>query len=122
MPSYFRKWAAYRKAFQLSDKVDVISKDFPADERFGLTSRIRRCASSVCVNLGESYGKRRYPAHFIAKITDALSENYETQVWLDKALTRGYINRPQYDDLNDLSDEVARILHWMEHHPEHFKK
>lgn len=122
MPSFFRKWAAYRKAFILSDLIDEVVLTFPASERFRLTDQIARSSSSVCANLGESYGKRRYPKHFIAKITDALSENYETQVWLDKSLSRKYINRQQYDHLNELSDEVARLLHWMENNPAHFKK
>ena len=79
-----------------------------------------RSAASVCANLGESFGKRRYPKHFVAKITDAVSENYETQVWLDKALSREHISARQYNELKEQSEEIARILHWMEYHPEHF--
>jgi hypothetical protein len=36
--------------------------------------------------LAEAYRKRRYPTHFIAKISDADMENCETQTWLDFSL------------------------------------
>lgn len=120
MSSYFRQWAAYRKAFTLSNEIDELVTTFPPEERYRLTDQICRSSSSVCANLGESFGKRRYPKHFVAKITDALSENYETQVWLDKALTRGYLTREQYDYFQSLSNEVAKLLHWMENNPTRF--
>lgn len=101
-------------------KIDEMVSSFPPHERFKLSDQIMRSASSVCANLGESFGKRRYPKHFVAKVTDAASENYETQVWLDKALTRKYINRAQYDELNALSDEVAKLLNYMEFNPTHY--
>lgn len=120
MSSYFRQWAAYQKAFTLSNQIDELVTTFPAKERYRLTDQICRSSSSVCANLGESFGKRRYPKHFVAKITDALGENYETQVWLDKALTRGYLTREQYDYFQSLSNEVAKLLHWMENNPIRF--
>jgi len=120
MSSHFRTWAAYRKGFILSDKIDVIALSFPPHEKYRLTDQIMRSSSSVCANLGESFGKRRYPKHFVSKITDAAGENYETQVWLDKALTRKYISRQKYDDLNALSNEVAKLLTFMENNPAHY--
>ena len=120
MASHFRTWAAYRKAFILSDKIDDIAASFPPRERYRLTDQIMRSSSSVCANLGESYGKRRYPKHFVSKITDAAGENYETQVWLDKSLTRGYVTKEIYDALNDLSAEVSRLLIYMERNPKQY--
>jgi len=116
----FRKWAAYRKGMILSNKIDDLARSFPPKERFRLTDQICRSASSVCSNLAESFAKRRYPKHFIAKITDSYGENCETQMWLDKALARGYITKIQYDEHNAMADEVGRLLHYMEHNPGHY--
>jgi four helix bundle protein len=118
----FRKWAAYRKGMVLSNKIDDLSVVFPPKEKFRLTDQICRSASSVCANLAESFAKRRYPKHFIAKITDSYGENCETQMWLDKALARGYITREQYTEHNDLADEVGRLLNFMENNPAHYAK
>ena len=51
--------------------------------------RIRRSSRSVCANIAEAWRKRRYPAHFVSKLTDSDSEAAETQVWLDFALKCG---------------------------------
>jgi len=45
----------------------------------------------VFANLAEAYRKKRYPAHFISKITDSDSENSETSVWFDFAIASKYI-------------------------------
>ena len=60
----------YQRAYQLSMLIFECSKRFPAEERFALTSQIRRSSRSVCLNLREAWAKRRYPASFIAKLTD----------------------------------------------------
>ncbi len=120
MASYFRTWAAYRKGFILARNVENVADTFPAKERFKLTDQIARSSRSVCSSLGESFAKRRYPKHFIAKITDAAGENYETQVWLDFALDRNYFDRATYDKLIEESEEVGKLLSYMEFNPEHF--
>lgn len=58
--------AAYRQAMQIFE----MTKTFPREEVFALTSQIRRSSRSVCLNLREAWAKRRYEAHFLSKITD----------------------------------------------------
>ena len=60
----------YKKAYDLAMKIFRLSKKFPDEERFALTSQIRRSSRSVCLNLREAWAKRRYEAHFISKLTD----------------------------------------------------
>jgi four helix bundle protein len=61
---------AYKKAYDLAMRVFRLSKGFPDEERFALTSQIRRSSRSVCLNLREAWAKRRYEAHFVSKLTD----------------------------------------------------
>ena len=100
--------------------IDKAVARFPDEEKFRLIDQIQRSSSSVCANLGESFGKRRSPKHFVAKITGAAGENYETQVWLDFAFTRKYISKATYEKLINDSEEVGKLLTYMEHHPEHY--
>jgi hypothetical protein len=60
----------YQKAYGLAMQIFEISKSFPAEEKYALTSQIRRSSRSVCLNLREAWSKRRYEAHFISKLTD----------------------------------------------------
>jgi len=116
----FRDLTVYKKAFELSMDIFRISKKFPDEEKFGLTSQIRRSSRSVCSNVGEGYRKRRYEAHFVSKATDADMENTETQVWLDFALSTEYISKEVYDKFINQSEEVGRLLNHMIENPEKY--
>ena len=75
----------YKKAYSLAMEIFEISKTWPSEEIYSLTDQIRRSSRSVCSNLREAWAKRRYEAHFIAKLTDCDGENSETDTWLDFA-------------------------------------
>ena len=96
------------------------SKTWPAEERYSLTDQIRRSSRSVCANLAEAWGKRRYVAHFTSKLTDADGENLETQTWLNFAHDCGYLNEAAFAELIQASEEVGRLLGGMLAKPESF--
>jgi len=83
----------FQLAFKTSMDIFFITKSFPKDEVFSLTSQIRRSSRSVSTNIAEAFRKRRYEKAFIAKLSDSEAESAETQVWLDYSLECGYINK-----------------------------
>ena len=89
----------YRKAYQTAMTIFSLSREFPVEERYALTSQIRRSSRSVCNNLREAWAKRRYEAHFVSKLTDCDGENAETETSLDFAKDCGYITTEQHDNL-----------------------
>jgi hypothetical protein len=64
----------YKLAYELAMTIFEMSKRSPPEERFPLTTRIRRSSRSVCLNLREAWAKRRYEAHFTSKLTDCDGE------------------------------------------------
>ena len=82
----------YKLAYQLAMEVFELTKKFPSEEKYALTSQIRRSSRSICLNLREAWAKRRYEAHFVGKITDCDGENSETDSALDFAKNCGYIS------------------------------
>ncbi len=110
----------YQKAYQLAMMIYEVSKSFPPEERYALTSQIRRSSRSVCLNLREAWAKRRYQAHFISKLTDCDGENSETDSSLDFAHDCGYISDEQHVQLTSLSNEVGKMLGSMINHPDSF--
>jgi len=116
----FKDLLAYKKAFSLAMKIFELSKSFPKEEKYSLTDQIRRSSRSVCANVSESYRKRRYPKHFISKLTDGDAENSETQTWLQFALSCQYIDQGIFDELTSESREVGRLLNFMINNPEKF--
>ncbi|MBO9674912.1 MAG: four helix bundle protein [Sphingobacteriaceae bacterium] len=111
---------AYQKGFKLSMEIFQISKGFPPEEKYSLTDQIRRCSRSVCANLAEAYRKRKYPNHFVSKLSDADTENGETQTWLEFALACNYISIDEFNILNNQAEEVAKLLVYMMNNPEKF--
>ena len=110
MATGFRNLIVYKKAFALAMDIYHVSKQFPKDELYSLTTQIRRSSRSVCSNIGEGYRKFMYEAHFISKISDSDMENTETQVWLDFALACEYIAKEVFNDFNERSEEIGRLL------------
>jgi len=90
----------YKKAYSLAMRIFQLSKSFPSEEKYSLTSQIRRSSRSVCLNLREAWAKRRYEAHFISKLTDCDGENSETNSLLDFALDCGYIDSKIHKELD----------------------
>lgn len=87
-----KELTVYQKSYELAMKVFEQSRGFPADERYALTSQIRRSSRSICLNLRGTWAKRPYEAHFISKLTDCDGENSETDNSLDFAKACGYIS------------------------------
>lgn len=110
----------YQKSFATAMAIYQASKDFPSEERYALTSQIRRSSRSVSMNLREAWAKRRYEAHFISKLTDCDGENGETDTSLDFALACGYISNETHKTISDANAEVSRMLSSMIREPEKF--
>lgn len=83
------------------------SKKFPIEERYSLTDQCRRSSRSVCANLAEAWRKRRYPAAFVAKLSDAEAEAAETQTWLQSAVECEYLPS---DEVRELYAEYDNLI------------
>ena len=110
----------YKKAYRLAMSIYEISSHFPLEEKFALTSQIRRSSRSICLNMREAWAKRRYKAHFISKLTDCDGENSETDSSLDFAFDCGYITEVDHYELSNLCDEIGKMLGKMINSPDHF--
>src|SRR5947207_15241887 len=100
----------YKSAYKLSMDIFQVTKSFPNDEVYALTSQIRRSSRSICLNLREAWAKRRYEAHFLSKLTDCDGENNETDTSLDFAKDCGYISSDEHQALVIKYAEVGRML------------
>jgi four helix bundle protein len=108
----------YQSAFKVSMEIFTISKTFPKEEVYSLTSQIRRSSRSVCANLAEAFRKRRYEKAFISKLSDSEGEAAETQVWLDYSFECGYLSENLYNQLFSEYEKIIGMLVNMLKHPE----
>lgn len=114
----FRELRVYQNAFEAAMEIFEVTKTFPPEERYSLTDQIRRSSRSVCSNIGEAWRKRRHPAHFTSKISDAEMEADETRVWLEVALRCRYIESKTFERLDSAYDLILGQLVKMESEPE----
>src|SRR5208283_4859609 len=103
----FRELRVYQKAFESAMAIFHLSKKWPPEERYSLTDQIRRSSRSICANTAEAWRKRRYPAAFVSKLSDADAEAGETLVWLDFGLHCGYLTSGDHDRLTADFDRIC---------------
>ena len=86
-----------------------ISKGFPKDEVYGLTSQMRRCAISIPSNMAEGYG-RNSTKEYLYFLRIATGSLYELQTQMEISMNLYYLNRDEFDKLYELSREIERML------------
>jgi len=116
----FHDLRVYQAAFELQQEIFVITKTFPKEEMYSLTDQIRRSSRAIGANLAEAWQKRLYEAHFVSKLSDADSEQAETQHWLDIASVCQYIDTPTHHKLIQNCQDIGRMLGTMIKNPTPF--
>jgi four helix bundle protein len=111
-----RDLEVYDRAFEAAMTIFGLSKQFPKEETYSLTDQIRRSSRSVCANLAAAWRRRRYPASFINKTSEAEAEAAETQVWIEFAARSGFLPRERGRELYRAYDNILRTLVGMINH------
>jgi four helix bundle protein len=95
---------------QLTVAVYRLTKDFPRDELYGLTSQIRRAAVSLPSNIAEGHG-RLNSGEFKQFLGVARGSNCELQTHLEIARALGMGNPALLNEIDGLSREVGRMIY-----------
>jgi four helix bundle protein len=114
----YRELRVYQSAFELAMEIFEMTKNFPTEEKYSMVDQMRRSSRSVCANLAEAWRKRRYPAHFVSKLSDCETEAEETRVWLEFSHRCGYISEAKFNDLDSRYDLVIGQLVNMINNPD----
>lgn len=105
----FEKLAVWQKAFEFADAVYAITKSFPTDERFGLTSQMRRAAVSISSNIAEGSG-RGSDKDFARFVEIAYGSLMEVVSQSQVALRQSLLDQLARDALYHRAEELARML------------
>ena len=107
----YRDLEIYKLSYQLAIEIFSITKKFPKDEMYSLSSQIRNSSRSVPSNIAEGWSKRRYENIFKRHLTDAIGSVDETIVWLDFSLDFQYIDKPTHERLVSKYNEVGKMIY-----------
>jgi four helix bundle protein len=109
MPFKFEKLIVWQKAVELSDIINQLTKSFPKDELFVLTSQIKRAADSVSLNIAEgSTGQSN--AEFKRFLGIALRSDIEVVSCMYLAKRRGYVDEKIFKPIYNNCEEILVML------------
>ena len=109
MPFKFEKLIVWQKAVDLSDVVNQVTKSFPKDEVYVLTSQMKRAADSVSLNIAEGSTGQSNP-EFNRFLGIALRSAIEVVSCIFLAKRRGYIADENFDKIYHMCKEILVMI------------
>ena len=105
----FEKLTVWQKSMDFCTDIYAISKYFPKDEIYGLTSQLRRAATSIPLNIAEGSACRT-KKEFVQFLYIALRSQYEVATILKLVSRLGYINKDDFAKLNGYLDIIGKLI------------
>jgi four helix bundle protein len=105
----FEKLEVWQKAIEYADCVYDVTRRFPAEERFGLTSQLRRSAVAVSSNVAEGSG-RGSNSDFARFVGIGYSSLLESVSQTHIARRQQFLAQEAFDDVYQRAEQVARML------------
>lgn len=106
---------AWKEGHKLVLMIYDITKTFPKEEMFGLTSQIRRCAVSITSNIAEGFSRQSYKEK-LQFYSISLGSTTELQNQLLIARDINYINKEQFQNIAEQSVKVHKIINGLIKH------
>jgi four helix bundle protein len=105
----YKNLEVWKKARKLVKDVYVVTRKFPDDERFGLTSQFRRAVVSISLNIAEGSGRttNKEFSHFI---DTSFGSALEVENLIFLSLDLGFISEKSHDELIEKVTEIQRML------------
>jgi four helix bundle protein len=107
--SSFEDLEVWQKAMELVISVYQVTQSFPSDERFGLTSQLRRAAVSIPSNIAEGQG-RRSTGEFLNLLSIARGSLMEVRTQLELARRLQYVPEDNSACIKEECNTVGRLL------------
>ena len=105
----FKGLIVWQKAHMLTLEVYKVTKNYPKEEVYALTSQIRRASVSIAANIAEGYKKKTTATKLnFLNISEGSLEEVKYYILLSKDLE--YINTNKANELDNLADEVGRLI------------
>lgn len=100
----------YNLSYELAMEIFWLTRDFPKEEVYSLTSQIVRSSRSISSNITEGWAKREYENYFKQHLIHALGSNAETENWIRFAKDCNYIPEGKADKLSAKIVQTGKML------------
>jgi four helix bundle protein len=106
----FKDLEVYNLSYQVAMDIFFLTRKFPKEELYSLTSQIVRSSRSISSNIVEGWAKRTYENKFKLQLVDALGSCAETQNWMLFAKDCNYISTEDFQLYYEKLDQIGRML------------
>ncbi|HTF99464.1 MAG TPA: four helix bundle protein [Nitrospirota bacterium] len=105
----YRDLKVWQRAYELTLTLYRITKKFPKEELFGLTSQIRRASASVPANIAEGY-ERKHRKEYLQFLFVAKGSLGELDTFLLLARDIGYLHLQEFEHAYNIKQETMKML------------
>ncbi|MCK9451906.1 MAG: four helix bundle protein [Bacteroidales bacterium] len=107
----YKDLEVYKRSFRLAMDIFWLTRNFPKEEVYSLTSQINRSSRSISANIAEGWAKRIYEPVFKQHLIHALGSCSETENWHALALECKYLDQSVYNRINNELDQIGKMLY-----------
>ena len=105
----YRDLIVWQKSMKLVTDIYSVTRSFPADEMYTLTSQLRRCAISIPSNIAEGYG-RHTTGEYKRFLQIAVGSIFELQTQIEIASNLKYLSSELFNNLSSIAKEIELML------------
>ncbi len=105
----YKDLEVWKKGVQFSIEIYAVTRDFPSNEIYGITSQLRRAAAAVPANIAEGYG-RESTGNYLQFLRIARGSLNETETFLYIAQGLKYLDKSTLNALLEKSTELGKML------------
>ena len=105
----FKDLKVWQKAIELATSIYQVTSSFPNEEKFGLTSQMRRASVSIPSNIAEGSARTSRKA-FANSLEISLGESFELETQMEIAKRIGFLSEEQINTLTASVSEIQRML------------
>ena len=106
----FKELKVWQKSVELATEVYSSTNNFPSEEKFGITSQIRRSVVSISSNIAEGAG-RKTKKEFKLFLNYAYSSCYELETQLIISKNLGFLNPDLLPVLSESINEIQKMIY-----------
>ena len=106
----YQELKVWQKAIELAKSIYEVTANFPGEEKFGLTSQVRRSSVSIASNIAEGAGRNSNKdfAHFLSIAAGSTFE-LETQMIIAKEIS--FLTQDKYEALQSEIESIKKMLY-----------
>ena len=110
MKNGYREMEIYQRAYKGALAIYQMTERFPEEEKYGITSQMRRASMSIALNIAEGYAKRESQQEFKRFLMMAIGSANEMEVLTDFAKDFGYTDEETHRKAREDYETIGRML------------